>query len=463
MPEIMQPTAARGHNLVALVPPSPAYAEPALAGLAERVANGTQALLLAPQAELERWGALAERAGTPAGRIQVARGTARAERRLRAGEVGLLVADPETALALLRRSALKVEAVGAVVLAWPEHYIDDEPLAALMNDLPKDAQRLVFTSDPAQVQTFVERYARKALTLGVAPAETSAPPPIGPVRTVATSWNRRAAAVAETLELLDPARAVVWAATPAAREELSAAAVPFGPGVEFATGDAPKADVVIAYDLPTREQLAQLLSSGEVVLIAPPGTEGYVGRIATPRRPLRLPGATEAAADAAAVRRSAIAKQAEAGGGGLERALYTLGPLFERHDPTVVAAALYGLWVEGAGASAAAGPELPAGATARVFVNVGQTDGVTANDLVAVLTKEIRVERGKIGRIELRDAFSLIELPAQDAERIAQQLSGATVRRKRIAARLDRGPTKTERGSERGSRPDRGPARRRTP
>ena len=69
------------------------------------------------------------------------------------------------------------------------------------------------------------------------------------------------------------------------------------------------------------------------------------------------------------------------------------------------------------------------------------------NDLVAVLTKEVRVDRGKIGRVELRDAYSLVELPAQEAEGIARALSGATIRRKRVTARVDRGPAKPARAA----------------
>jgi ATP-dependent RNA helicase DeaD len=71
---------------------------------------------------------------------------------------------------------------------------------------------------------------------------------------------------------------------------------------------------------------------------------------------------------------------------------------------------------------------------------------VNANDLVAVLTKELRVDRTKIGRIELRDAYSLIELPAQEAEALAGQLNGTTIRRKRVTARVDRGPSRPARG-----------------
>ena len=88
-------------------------------------------------------------------------------------------------------------------------------------------------------------------------------------------------------------------------------------------------------------------------------------------------------------------------------------------------------------------PEIPA--TARIYVGVGKKDGATVSDLVAVLTKEVRVDRGMIGRVELRDGYSLVELPAQEAEGIARALTGATIRRKRVTARVDRGPAKPAR------------------
>jgi ATP-dependent RNA helicase DeaD len=124
-------------------------------------------------------------------------------------------------------------------------------------------------------------------------------------------------------------------------------------------------------------------------------------------------------------------------------ALLTLAPLFERYDPAAVAAAVYELWTASADAAPPPTPTAPAGpASAKIFVGIGKKDGATVNDLVAVLTKDIKVERGAIGRVELRDAYSLVELPAQDAERVAGALNGVTIRRKRITARVDRGPTK---------------------
>ena len=79
-------------------------------------------------------------------------------------------------------------------------------------------------------------------------------------------------------------------------------------------------------------------------------------------------------------------------------------------------------------------------ATARMFVSVGRQDGTTAADLVAVLTKEVRIDKAKIGRIELKEAYCLVELPAAEVEQIVRGMDGRTVRNKKIMAKVDRGP-----------------------
>lgn len=428
------PTAARGHNLVLVLPPSPTAATPALAGMLSRLGQGRNGLLLAPAAQLDEWGRIVHQVSGESGlRIQVAHGTARATRRLRDDDVDLLITTPETALALQRRSALHPDGLAAVLLAWPEAWEDEESVSPLMQDLGKEAQRIVATSSADRAAALVERYARRALTLGDGAGAGDAP---GPVRTVSVPWGRRVAVLPDLVELLDPASLVVWTADRGAHETIAAATGLLEPDGRVVTGDAPKAQSIIAFDLPNRERLRQLVLAGEVILLVPPGSERYVERLATPRRPLRLPGALDAATTAAAARRAAIVRTIETGAP--DRALLTLAPLFERHDPATVAAALYELWTSAAGAAApVALPDIPA--TARVFVGIGKKDGATVNDLVAVLTKELRVDRGKIGRVEMRDAFSLVELPAQDAEGVAGALNGVTIRRRRVTARVDRG------------------------
>ncbi len=436
------PTAARGHNLVVVAPPSPAYAVPALAGMLSRLSPGTRGLLLCAEAQLTEWGALVAGLAGGALRIQVARGTARALRRLKASDLDLLVTSPDTALALHRRSALGPEEMSAVFLAWPESWESGESLAPLMQDLRKDAQRIVCTGAADQGADLVERYARRALTVGVASAEAPPATPAGPVRTAGVSWERRAPALADLVETLDPVSLAVWTVDRSRHDDIARALPPGDPAVRLVTGDAPKAAVVIAFDLPAPERLRQLLSAGDVVLLVPPGTESYVERVASPRRPVRLPGLADAITAEAAVRRVTIARAIEEKRP--EAALLTLAPLFERYDPSAVAAAVYALWTSSTVEQAAAAvPDGPS--TAKIFVGIGKNDGATVNDLVAVLTKDIRVDRGKIGRVELRDAYALVELPAQEAEQVASALNGVTIRRKRITARVDRGPTKPAR------------------
>ena len=439
------PTAARGHNLVVAAPPSPAYAVPALAGMSSRLGPDVRGLLLCPEAQLNEWGTLTAIIGGGL-RIQVARGTARAMRRLKAGEVDLLVTSPDTALALQRRSALAPDTIGAVFLAWPESWESGDSLAALMQDLNKDAQRIICTGAADRTADLVERYARRALTVGGLAADTAAP--AGPVRTVGVSWEHRARVLPDLIEITDPVSAVVWTADRSRHDDIARVLPRGDAAVSVITGDAPKAAMVIAFDLPSPDRLRQLLSAGEVVLLVPPGTEAYVERLASPRRPIRLPGLVDAITAEAATRRAAIVRSIEAGKP--DAAIHTLAPLFERYDPSAVAAALYRLWTSSADAEPPV-PDLPA--TAKLYVGIGRNDGATVNDLVAVLTKDIRVDKGQIGRVELKDAYSLVELPAPEVERIASALNGVTIRRKRITARVDRGPTKPSGARPSGARP----------
>jgi hypothetical protein len=89
-------------------------------------------------------------------------------------------------------------------------------------------------------------------------------------------------------------------------------------------------------------------------------------------------------------------------------------------------------------------------ATAKLWVGAGKKDEATVGDLVAVLVKEVGLDRTLIGRVELRDTFAIVEVPAADAERIAEKLTGLTIRRRRLTARVDRGPTERPAGPPRG-------------
>jgi len=186
-----------------------------------------------------------------------------------------------------------------------------------------------------------------------------------------------------------------------------------------------------------------LTGAGDVILLVPPGTERHVARIAPGSTPLQLVSPATAAAEHDAGLRAQIA--AVIAKGDDAAALYALGPLFEQCDAQRVAAALFGLWrgtlsvPDAPAPSRLAPPAADTGGIAKIWIGAGKKDDATVGDFVAVLIKEAGMERAKIGRIELRDTFALVEVPAADAEGIVQRLTGMTIRKRKLSARVDRG------------------------
>ncbi len=469
------PALARHGNAVIAMPPSPERAAPALAGILAAIAAAKgRALILAHPALVEPLSRVVAPLAQAAGlRSLTALATARAARALAAGVVEVLVTSPATALALHTRSALQVDAITSITLAWPEDWDADEATTLLLAETPRDAQRLILTGHPAGVTDLVERHARRALVVGFPAGDEGVASASRSVRTLAATWHDPAHAITTLLELLDPSALSVWTAdrsrvatiapalTEVARHEVVVRAVPTLP-------------LVCCLDLPSPRDLQELGADRDVVLVLPPGTHGYASRLAPGARPLQPTGLVDRLRDRDAVLRAEVLAALERRD--LDSAAYVLAPLLERHDPQAIAAACFALWRRDRGPLAAAGgtgiaqPEparvseerTPVGgvATAKVWVGVGRRDEATTGDLVAVLIKEVGMAREAIGRIELRETFSLVEVPNADAERVARALTGLTVRRRKLLARVDRGmPARGDRGDRGDRERPRGPRR----
>ena len=441
MAEIV-PTAARENNLVVVSPPAAVHALAGLAGALTALANRADPgllLILVHQAALAEWERVTSYLATPAGLpLHTVRSIARATRIVgrdvgRASVPGqlpghqVLISTPAAALTLMQRSALKAERLSSIFLGFPEQWSTDPALPAIMQDVG-EIQRVVYTAELGVVQDLIERYVRRALTVPLA-----VPQAVGKIRTVVTPWSRRQETAEAVVDLLDPASAELWTLFPS--HDLGPAPIP---GVEIVSVPPESAPLIILWDLPEPADLVRLAAAGPVVLLLPPGTDSWVRHIAPEARPMRLPSAADSVADAAATHRATIAATLEAGS--LDGELLALAPLFDRHDPAAVAASLYRLWLEQPAPSAPAA--LPAGleaATARLWLSVGKKDGAGPNDFVAMLTKDVGMERGKIGKVEVRELYSLVEVPAMEAESLVGKITGQSVRRRRITARIDRG------------------------
>lgn len=152
-----------------------------------------------------------------------------------------------------------------------------------------------------------------------------------------------------------------------------------------------------------------------------------------------------------------------------------LDPLFERHDPVEVAAAAsrlagraaknpsaYRRRVDGETRRGATHPadspasvQLPVRAQAwvRLFVSVGSRDGIGPGDLLGAAVDQAGIERAQVGRIEIQETFTRVEIRQQVAEQVVRALNGITLGGR--AVRVDyhrepaRGPSRSRGGSGR--------------
>src|SRR5690242_5821969 len=409
----------RGRPVVLVCPPAPERMRDIWDLLAPTLglvpgAGPSVLIVCADHTAAAEWSAVA-----PTGlRVHAVAGLARSAARLKQRSPDVLAGAVKDLAALVQRTALKLDQVAALVVAWPEALIAGEHAAALDTLLgeAREARRLVLSWNPALLADFLERHARRALVVGTLPVdERGAPlPPLGRVRYCVVSPGRRSAAVRDVLDSLDVGEPLIWQGGPV-------------PEARF--------DAVICTALPSREELAALVRLGEPLVFISAAQLPYLRSLAT-LAPLTLPGAADRARDRVEELRERVAQVLQ---DGVDHELAVLDPLFERFDPAEVAAALLALLGNrGKGNGETTAPVVADAARLRVFVGVGKKDRASAKDLVGALIREAGVAKDDIGRIDVREAFSLIDVAAGAADRAVRGLTGTTIRGRRVITRLDR-------------------------
>ncbi len=150
-----------------------------------------------------------------------------------------------------------------------------------------------------------------------------------------------------------------------------------------------------------------------------------------------------------------------------------LDPLFERYDPVEVAAAasrLAGRAVKSggkasAGTSQSAAVRLPVRAQAwvRLFVSIGSRDGVGPGDLLGA-AREAGIDRSQVGKIEIQDTYSRLEVKQEIAEKVQRAMNGTTLGGRSVRVDYHREPSRGPPGRSpprRGGSGSGAPARRR--
>ena len=84
---------------------------------------------------------------------------------------------------------------------------------------------------------------------------------------------------------------------------------------------------------------------------------------------------------------------------------------------------------------------------ARLFLSVGRRDGVAAGDLLGAIAGETGIAGSQVGRIDVKDGFSRVEVHDAVADRVIRTLNGTSIRGRSIRVDYDRGETRAQGGS----------------
>lgn len=345
----------RSQNVVHTLPRSMSSVPSFLTGPLERLdptAGTTQLLVITrdPETALGLAEAVLRMTG-PAGIELLPITGARRASRLMAGRPVLAAAgSPREIRDLVRGAHLKLESVTAVVLAWADEVLAGEPddieaLEAVMNELPKDAARIVVTSrTEGRVNAFAERYLRRAHRDG--PPEEEDSTPIS-VQYVTVSPTSRSTALRRLLDDMDPPSAAVIVANDESDQSVAKTLKLLG----YSSGNAtvrvsrgeiePSTYAVIFFDLPaSRSALAAASTASPVSIVA----LAEPRELATLRRmsgggvkPFTLAAPGNMARDRDVAIRREITAILDTGVA--SRELLALEPLLERHDGIEIAAA----------------------------------------------------------------------------------------------------------------------------
>jgi ATP-dependent RNA helicase DeaD len=446
----------RSQNVVYIVSHDWASISYFLAPLIERVdekAAEPQVLVLAADAEAAASisGAAVKLAGERDIGIIAATSMARTARLLKTLHAHVVIGDPATILELVRGSSLRLSTVRAVAFAWADAMLTEagatEAIATLLADVPKEAARTIATTEvtPA-VEDLIERYARRARRVTSAP--TSDTTPIA-VEYVTTAESARSITLRRLLDALDLDNAAVFVRNESASREANDLLRSLGYSGERAPvrvshgGGSPA--TVILYDLPaSREELTEAMgaSARRVIAMIQPRQLSSLRALAGGGRlrPLSLPDSGTRLRNRDEAVRNEL--RAVLDRGTITRTLFAIEPLLEEYDGVDIAAAALELLeqerakpriVEAKSDTASEG-------FARLFVSVGGRDNVRVGEIVATIGNDAGVPSTQIGKIDIRDTHTIVEVAPAVADQVIEKLSGKTISGRRVVVRADQSP-----------------------
>lgn len=490
--------AGRGQNLVYTLPHTTESIAEFLTPVLSRVDpafGGTQVVVVTRSAESAL--AVSETVlglAGPAGiEVVPVTGAARAGRIFKTRPVLAVAGTPEELGALVRSSVLKLDTVRMIVLAWADDILENGPetiaaLEALLAELGEAGRVIVARKLTPAVEDLVERYARRARRVPLAEVEVPETPAdyqLPHIKYVTIGGNARAASLRRLLDDMDPPSATIIARGGPAVAQVRHTLRTLGyrhndDPIHVTEGDLKgEAHAVIFYQPPvtTAElQRAAFAKPAEVVVLAQPGEIAALRDLAGGRLiPINLEGAERRAQNREDAMRQEL--RAVLTRGVPPREIIFLEPLLEIFDAVEVAAAAIQLLDREraqrrhAAEAAATRPGAPAdssrtppggkgGDMTRLFMTIGTRDGVKTGDLMGAIAGEGGIPADRVGKIDLRESHSLVEVATADAPSVIARLNGATIQGRRVVVRGERDREERDRaGGGRGDGAERGGGR----
>lgn len=388
-------------------------------------------------------------------------------------EADVLVATASALLDAVNTSRIKLESLRVLVLDGATALFDlggGEALETVAGIIPKDAQRVLTTAEEnGIVRDFVERHVRRPLHIPARNAEepAAAVPTSSTMSYIVVGEARKSSALSRWISAQDASELTIVCRSDEratyVRDELEMRGLA-GEGAATVVGpDGELTGRIVSYDVPfDGDELRRRHESGGIVLVEP-GELPHLRRIAAEAAlALRAqnvlgPSARDDVETFREMLRQAIREE------DLSAQLLLLEPVLEEFSGAEVAAAASALLrrrsgseparapaapsPQGAATAAATKKGAPAGpapqqAFVRLFISVGKRDDVRPGDLVGAITGEANVPGDQVGKIEIRDTFSIVEVATGVADRVIRSLNGSTLKSRSIRADYDR------RGSE---------------
>jgi ATP-dependent RNA helicase DeaD len=405
----------------------------------------------------------------------------------------IVVATPGRALDHLRRKTLALDAVRVMVLDEADEMLDmgfADDLDAILSATAAGRQTALFAATmPARILTIAKRHLSNPARVTIA-AEKTVGGKLPRVRQIAYVVRKaqKPAALDRILDIEKPASAIVFCRTRLEVDSLTETLNAHGHRAEALHGGmqqrqrdavmarvrAATTDLLVATDVAARGlDIGHLFPRDQ--LRPPAAAESYVHRIgrtgragregtaitlAEPRehRLLRtieqltkqrievaaLPSVADLKTRRLELTRASVREHLVAGD--FVDVRVVVESLAEEFDVLDVAAAAVKMAhtatarpgddeeLEPAARSA---PRREGGAVTCLFIGAGRRAGIRPADLVGAIAGETRVPASALGAIEIADAFSLVEVPAELADEIVAGMRHATLRGQKVTIRRE--------------------------